>query len=321
MRVLMIGGGSQQVRAVELAQSWGYHVTVTDRRRDAPCRDVADDFWIVDGYNYIRIANIEEDGGAYFGKDRPHVDGVFTMTEMVETVGYVANRLGLPGSGQGSAMFCQSKMFSKREWIKAGVPTPPLLTQEEANTIPAFSRPIVGSGSVGARLGWRGDGYVSDQYMPGTHHDVTGIFDDEGELHCAGISERFFATDVGDDLIETGAHCPGSLDDGQRAELLDLVKRGANALGITSLAVKADVVLSDGEFYLLEMAPRLHGPKSTLWLYPEAMGFHPLKAYLQVVTGQKLDPELLKPRYTRPTRYDLVDGRYMMGDVEIGRRR
>ena len=35
--IMMIGGGIQEVKAVEIAQSSGYKVIVTDRNEDAPC--------------------------------------------------------------------------------------------------------------------------------------------------------------------------------------------------------------------------------------------------------------------------------------------
>ena len=47
--IMMIGGGIQEVKAVEIAQSSGYKVIVTDRNEDAPCFAYADFTAVIDG--------------------------------------------------------------------------------------------------------------------------------------------------------------------------------------------------------------------------------------------------------------------------------
>ncbi|MDP2718954.1 MAG: hypothetical protein Q8P44_03865, partial [Dehalococcoidia bacterium] len=59
--------------------------------------------------------------------------------------------------------------------------------------------------------------------------------------------------------------------------------------------VKADAVLTDEGFKILEMAPRFHGPRGTLWMIPLALGFQPLAAALQVLTGEGLPNNAFKP--------------------------
>lgn len=323
--LVMIGGGVQQVRAVELAQSWGFRVIVTDRSASAPCFDVADECWIADGRDAEAIA-----ARVLAEKETLGIRGVFTLTELVETVAAVAEVAGLPGPGVTAAGACQDKAISKERWLAAGVATPAggaATTLEEATAIAErvgpdlFLKPAAGFGGKGAlrvtagreefrrafeiaRAASSTGEVIVEEHLSGAMHDANGIFDDVGKMHDAAIADRIFAPDF---PVEMEARCPSVLDATQREEVLRLVEHGARALGITSLAVKADLVLTDRGFFLLELAPRLHGPKGTLWLYPRALGFHPLRAALEVIAGRPFDASLLRGERERPSLYRAIN--------------
>jgi S-sulfo-L-cysteine synthase (3-phospho-L-serine-dependent) len=322
--IVMIGGGVQQVAAVTLAQSWGYRVIVTDRSETAPCFDVADECWVADGRDAEAIA-----ARVLARKEELGIRGVFTMTELVTTAAAVAEAAGLPGPSISSAEACQDKARCKKLWLDAGVATPAggaATTLEEAEAIAdrvgpdLFVKPAAGFGGKGARRITAGDGkfarafdaakaasstgeVIVEELLSGAMHDANGIFDDRGAMHDAAIADRIFAPDF---PVEIEARCPTVLEAPRREELLRLVEEGARALGIHTLAVKADLVLCDRGFFLLEIAPRLHGPKGTLWLYPRALGFHPLRAALEVIAGRPFDPSLVARSEERPSLYRAI---------------
>ena len=100
-----------------------------------------------------------------------------------------------------------------------------------------------------------------------------------------GITDRKFAEDR---PAETEIRAPTELDERRQAELYDLLFQSARVLGIRSGPVKCDAMLVNGIFKILEVAPRLHGPKATLFALP-AVGIEPLTSMLQCITGQVID--------------------------------
>ncbi len=308
--VLMIGGGLQQVEAVRVAREAGFRVFVSDRRPDAPAFAGAEECWVVDGEDVPELAR-----RAIEARERG-LAGVFTLTELVETVAEVARAAGLPGVDPAAARASQDKAVAKERWLGSGVPTPrggatrdldgarELFAELDER---AFVKPARGfGGRGGARVeayerlepGFRRAAEVSlpvvvEELLDGTHHDVNGILDGDGRLHEAGVWDRGFHLGQGHELE---GHAPGELSPERRHEALELTRNAALALGIDWGPVKADLVLTADGFRVLELAPRLHGPKGTLHLIPLATGAQPLAAALRVATGAVPGELDLEPR-------------------------
>ncbi len=321
--VIMIGGGLQEIEAVREAQSLGLKVIVTDKNIQAPCVDVADVFWRVDGRDVEGLV-----ARALFHKKEYDIRGVFTLTELVTSVAVVAQALVLPGVPISSAVACQNKALSKKLWLESGIPSPQAwVVASEEDAVKRFKQ-LGRTLFIKANVGFGGQGctkvkttedlhkvfheahrasadgrVLMEEYVEGSMHDVNGIFDGRGRFHPAGIADRFFHPER---PIEVEARCPSRLLQTQEEELLALVERAARALGITFGPVKADAVLTREGFKILEMAPRLHGPRGTLWLTPLAQGFRPLEAALSVQTGNFLSQENLIPRFEKACIYKAI---------------
>lgn len=321
--VVMIGGGIQEVEAVKVAQSRGLRVIVTDRKPDAPCFDVADTCVVLDGRDVESLA-------AYtiLNKKKADIRGVFTLTELITSVAVVAEAADLPGVPISPAVACQNKALSKRLWLDKGIATPQAsIVDSKAEATKAFEN-LGRKAFVKANTGFGGQGcrkvetveelceafenarnasmdgnVLIEKFLKGSMHDVNAIFDVDGKLHEAGIADRFFHKEH---PIEVEARCPSHLSETQKQDLLSLVEEAAKALGIMFGPVKADAVLTSEGFKILEMAPRLHGPRGTLWLLPFALGFRPLEAALQVLTGKYLSPQCLKPKFERACIYRAI---------------
>ena len=321
--IVMIGGGIQEVEAVKVAQSMGLRVIVTDRKPDAPCFDVADTCVVLDGRDVESLA-------AYtiLNKKKLDIRGVFTLTELVASVAVVAEAAGLPGVPISSAVACQNKGLSKRLWLAKGIATPQAsVVDSKAKATRAFEN-LGRQAFVKANTGFGGQGcrkvktveelceafenahsasmdgnVIIEEFVEGSMHDVNAVFDANGKLHEAGIADRFFHKER---PIEVEARCPSQLSETQKQDLLSLVEKAAKALGITFGPVKADAVLISEGFKILEMAPRLHGPRGTLWLMPFALGFRPLEAALQVLTGNCLSQQYLKPKFEKTCIYRAI---------------
>ncbi|MFT5285249.1 MAG: formate-dependent phosphoribosylglycinamide formyltransferase (GAR transformylase), partial [Planctomycetota bacterium] len=86
----MIGGGLQQIDAARILSAAGLRVIVSDRNERAPAFRHADESWVVDGHDTAELTKRAIDA-----RDRG-LAGVFTLTEMVESVASVAYAASLP---------------------------------------------------------------------------------------------------------------------------------------------------------------------------------------------------------------------------------
>jgi biotin carboxylase len=314
---MMIGGGVQQIKAVQTAQSIGLKVIVTDRNSSAPCFAYADVPVQIDGRDIESLVAF-----TLLNKERLEIKGVFTLTELVTSVASVAQAAGLPGVTVKSAVACQNKAISKNLWLEKDVPTPVgdvAYNITEAKNLferlkgSAFIKPVTGfGGQASQKIRSKGelDVYLSkedksilfpciiEEHIDGTMHDVNGLFNEKGHFLPMGIVDRFFLNDY---PVEKEIRTPSSLSESQQRELYALLENGMRALGINYGPVKGDAVLSDKGFKLLEVAPRLHGPKNSLYLLPFS-GLTPLIPTLKLITRKVMPSSSL----------DIVQNRYVV---------
>ncbi len=297
--VLMLGGGVQQVEAVRQVQSFGFRVIVSDRNPNAPAFELADECWVVDGSDALELTRRAVDA------KRRGLQAVFTLTELVESVAAVCLGAELPGTSLEAARACQDKAASAQLFENAGIPIPKtIVTTDLAQAQAAFrdlgervfvkpSRAFGGRGSgrathadqleqAFAKARKESQHVLVQELCEGSVHDTNGIFDSNGEFHRAGLADRSFHPEY---PIELGASAPSRLSPEQSDQAFKWTELAARAVGINFGPVKADFILADNELRLLELAPRTHGPKGTLWLLPLAHEFSPLRASLEVLVG------------------------------------
>jgi biotin carboxylase len=294
--IMMIGGGIQEVKAVQIAQSSGYKVIVTDRNKDAPCFAYADYAAVIDGRDIEALI-------AYtlLNQKKLNIVGVFTLTELVTSVAVVATAAGLPSVSLSSVVACQNKNLCKQIWIKNNIPTPRggiVHSYSEAKILfndlqkKVFVKPEVGFGGISSRKILTcqdlkvffenvNQGMIIEELLEGSMHDVNGVFDNNGKFHPMGIVDRFFMKDF---PVEQKISTPSTLSQDQQIALYDLLEKSVKVLGIDWGPVKGDAILFKGKFYMLEVAPRLHGPKNSLFLLPYS-GFDCLTAVLNIING------------------------------------
>ena len=89
-KLLLLGGSSQQVKAIETAKQQGYYTVLCDFLPDNPGQYVADKFYLVsttDKEAVLRVAQSEQ------------IDGIvaYSSDPAAPTAAYVAEKMGLPG--------------------------------------------------------------------------------------------------------------------------------------------------------------------------------------------------------------------------------
>jgi len=312
--IAMIGGGIQEVPAVKQVQDMGYQCIVTDRNPRAPAFRDADYKVCMDGQRPLllieQLENLETESDL-------ELCGVFTLTELFVSVSRVADWFGLTGASLQASKNCHHKILAKQRWLNRGIPTArgeEVTTEEQALELfhffdnDAFIKPDVGFGAQGCKRVqtedelltqfWyikRESSVLMEEYLEGEVHDVNAVFDKNGNFYPLSITDRHF-----EGTREIEASSPTSLKADECKHLYGLMEDAAHALGIDKGPIKADVMVTDSEYYFMEMATRLHGPLGTLHLIPESLGFRPLDAMLYAITGQEIPEECMRQHHQKP---------------------
>lgn len=109
-KILLLGGSSQQVTAIEKAKKRGYYTVLCDYLLDNPGQFIADRFYPVsttDKESILRIAEAENVSGIV----------AYSSDPAAPTAAYVAEKLNLPGISYNIAKcFCEKHLF--REFLK-----------------------------------------------------------------------------------------------------------------------------------------------------------------------------------------------------------
>ena len=314
-RLLMLGAGIMQGVAIRNAKSRGWEVIVVDGNPRAPCASLADRFEPIDLKDspaLVRFAlSLKEEGG---------LDGVFTAaTDFSLSVAKIAEACGLPGHGVEAAANASDKLLMRRRFAERGVPSPAFIGIDRASadgaegllsdagiTFPLVVKPVDNMGARGCRkVSARGElgaaldeaiGYsrsgmaIIEEYMDGPEFSLEALVFD-GEFHMTGFADRhiFFPPF----FIEMGHTIPSGIDPRTMREIIDVFRRGAEALGLSHGAAKGDLKLTKRGPMVGEIAGRLSGGYMSGWTFPYSSGIDLTGAALDLAVGDRptsLDP-------------------------------
>ncbi len=327
--VLMIGGGIQQVDSAKAIRAAGYNLIVADRSSTSPCFEVADHCLVADGTDIETIT-------AYVLKNKQamNIAGVFSLVNLTTSAAFVAHACGLPGVPPAAAVAAQNKALMKACFRENGIATPSFFeatSMEEAEV--AFDA-LGGHVMVKATnlFGGQGirevldkaelkdvmenmqalsgySGLLIEEVVEGRFVDLNGIFM-AGNFYRAGHICSDFLTEYPEGKkispIENVIRCPGNVSSDELDSLYALFERAHRALGTDFGPVGADAILTPKGPMLIEVGPRLHSPTCTYYMVPNALGPNALKAAVNVMAGDALDPEDLRFGKGEATMTELV---------------
>lgn len=318
-RLLVIGGGIEQVRAYELAREMGYDVVGSDMSEEAPALALASHF--------LRAStrDPEETVAAVlpFHEHTP-IHGVMTLANDVPlTVAEVARALDLPGPSVETGRIASDKLLMKQAFEGSGVPVPPY--REVASTAelrraleewgaPIVVKPVDGRGARGVlrvtaetdfewaftrALGFSDKGRViAEDFIPGlqlsTESFVTG-----GRCYTASWSERNYEhlDRFAPYIIENGGVLPATLTPDEIDAVESVVTSAAAAMLVTEGPVKGDIVLGPDGPVVIEMAARLSGGYLCTDQIPLARGVDLVRQTIHAAMGEPIDPADLVPEH------------------------
>jgi len=321
--ILIISGGIEAVDAVKRAKELGHTVVVSDRDPHAPGFALADSCLIADVYGATETAAAAE---RYHRKIRK-IDGVICVAaDAPITAATVAQRLRLPGLPIHVAELACDKLAMKKCFVSAGVAVPwfaEVRTPQELQRVaiergrdlvikPADSRGSRGVQRVAqvedltaafllARSHSPTERVMVEQYLSGPQVSTESVVMG-GRCFTPGFSDRNYEylERYAPFFIENGGDLPSHLPEGVQAKVRDLVARAASAMGITDGTVKGDIVVHDGEPYMIELAARLSGGFFCTREIPLNTGVDFIGAAIKIALGETVDEADLAPKHFVP---------------------
>jgi biotin carboxylase len=321
--LLIVSGGIEAADAAKRAKEMGHTVVVSDIDPNAPGFAFADSCLIANVYGPDDTAAAAE---RYNRKIRK-IDGVLCVAaDAPVTAAKVAERLGLPGLPVHVAELACDKLAMKKCFRAAGVAVPwfqEIVTPQELQRIAVergrdlVIKPVDSRGSRGVQRVAKVEDLTKafqlaqsysptqrvmvEQYLEGpqisTESVVTG-----GRCHTPGFSDRNyeFLERYAPFFIENGGDLPSHLPHATQEKVRDLVARAAHAMGVREGTVKGDIVVHDGEPYVIELAARLSGGFFCTREIPLNTGVDFIGAAIKVALGEAVSEEELTPRHFTP---------------------
>ena len=298
MKILMLGGGHQQLQAIRKAKGMGLEVIVADYLEHPPGMDEADRFyWIStrDREEILALARQED------------VDGILSYASdpAAETAAYVAGQLGLPGGYVEAAEILGHKGRFRQFLLEHQIPVPEhtyltgwmkgdeslhecqqcaCKTGETDCIVDGLAaqsiliKPADSSGSKGVTVlhtpdqiklfeayqkalsfAFRGD-VLAEEYIPYGYRNLIGgdVIVRNGEIVCLGLMDCVREQDH--PLVPCGKIWPCGADETIRDRIAEIITLTAHELHVSDAEMNVEfIVRDDGTVYPIEIALRCGG--------------------------------------------------------------
>lgn len=321
--LLIISGGREAVDATRRAKELGYYVIVADRDPEAPAFAITDSILIADADGADETSAAAE----RFSRKIRHIDGAISMAVNAPmTMAAVARRLGLPGPSERISQLVCDKLAMKRTLREAGLPVPwfaPVETPQALARIviehgrDLVIKPVDSRESRGVqRLAAVAD--IDRAFALARSHSITGRVMVERCLDGPQISARALVLDghcatpalfdrnfeylerYAPFFVQNGGELPSALPAEIQDDVRALVTQAAQVLGVTSGAVKADVIVHDGKAQLIDLATTICGGSLCTRGITLSSGVDFIGAAIRLAVGDPVPIEELEPRKTAP---------------------
>jgi len=302
--ILFIGMGDWDVPKIQIARNKGYKVIVTNRDKNALALKKADIPIIADGRNVFSILSF-----IYQNHLEKNIKYVNTGTELFTTVALLSQSLNIPWNSPLSAYICENKKLMREKFKENNIPIPKgfsVKLEAEAlskikitENIKYIMKPADSLSAKGVIILNRvedvksGFNYsvqysssktvICEEYIVGSLHDVNGILTNK-KLIKLGINDKK-AGPLPYAVVVEGCG-PTVLPIKLQEEVYLLFEKACRAVGLSNGPVKGDLIMdTKNNIYIMEVAPRLHGPLGSLYVIPLALGINPFEELLNYQDG------------------------------------
>lgn len=274
MKILILGGGFQQLPAIRKAHELGLTVLLADYLPDAPGRREADQSFLVSTRDKERILELAR---------KEAVDGIlaFASDPAEETAAYVAEKLGLPGGMYAAAGILGNKRKFREFLAMHRIPAPryfPMDYLESDLPYPVVVKPLDSSGSKGVTIlrsydagrllrayqvavscSLSGQAMAEEYIAYGYRHLIGGdVIVRDGEAVLYGLMDCI--REEGKNLVPCGKIYPCGAGEEVKGRIARIMQTVIHGLSITDAEMNVEFIAGkNGEVYPIEIALRCGG--------------------------------------------------------------
>lgn len=278
-KILLLGGSTQQIPAIEYANKQGYYTVLCDYLSDNPGQLYAKKFYCVSTTDKEAILQVATD---------ENVDGVvaYASDPAAPTAAYVAEKLGLPTNPYKSVeiLACKDKFrkFLKENNFncpKAKAYSSLKTAQEEIKefTFPVMVKPIDSSGSKGVSKVEKAEDFeeayltaldnsrrqntIVEEFIVQDHPYMIGgdCFVIDGKVEYWGLLNCHRNSKV-NSLVPVGKSYPLLMSEYRISKVKNVIQRVVDVLDINFGGFNLEVMVDkNDEVFLIEMGPRSGG--------------------------------------------------------------
>ena len=286
MKILILGGGCQQLPAIRKAHELGLTVILADYLPDAPGRREADQSFL--------ISTRDKDGILELAR-KEDVDGIlaFASDPAEETAAYVAEKLNLPGGMYAAASILGNKRKFREFLVIHGIPAPRyfpmdipmdfLRNDSKDNSVsslpyPVVVKPLDSSGSKGVTIlrsydagrllqayqaavscSLSGQAMAEEYISYGYRHLIGGdVIVRGGNVILYGLMDCI--REEGKNLVPCGKIFPCGAGEEVKVRIARIMQTVIHKLAITDAEMNVEFIAGkDGEVYSIEIALRCGG--------------------------------------------------------------
>lgn len=304
-RILMLGGSTSQVCAIQKAKEMGHYTIVCDYLPDNPGQYVADEFYQVSTTDKKAVLKLAE---------TLNLDAVvcYASDPAAPTAAYVCEKLGFPTNPYESVMILSNK-DSFRKYLKEHdfhVPYAESYTdlatmKQNASKFkfPVMVKPVDSSGSKGINKVYSPDGYdfayvdamkysrckriIVEEFIQKKGYQVSGDgFSVDGILKFRCFGNEFYSDREIKEYVPLGECWPSVLDKEMQDKIHSELQRLITELGMQTGAYNIEVIIDENDnIYILELGARNGGsliPQITKY----ATGFDMVEYTIKAALGE-----------------------------------
>ena len=274
MKILILGGGFQQLPAIRKAHELGLTVLLADYLPDAPGRSEADQSFLVSTRDKDKILELARKEG---------VDGIlaFASDPAEETAAYVAEKIGLPGGMYAAAGILGNKRKFREFLAMHRISAPrhfPMNYPESDLPYPVIVKALDSSGSTGVTIlrsydagkllrayqaavscSLSGHAMAEEYITYGYRHLIGGdVIVRGGNVILYGLMDCI--REEGKNLAPCGKIYPCGAGEEVKARIARIMQTVIHKLSITDAEMNVEFIAGkDGEVYPIEIALRCGG--------------------------------------------------------------
>ena len=295
MKILILGGGFQQLPAIRKAHELGLTVLLADYLPDAPGRREADQSFLISTRDSDKILELAR---------KENVDGIlaFASDPAEETAAYVAEKIGLPGGMYAAAGILGNKRKFREFLAMHRIPAPrhfPMDYPESDLPYPVVVKPLDSSGSKGVTIlrsydagkllrayqtavscSLSGQAMAEEYISYGYRHLIGGdVIVRDGNVVLYGLMDCI--REEGKNLVPCGKIYPCGAGEDVKVRIARIMQTVIHKLSITDAEMNVEFIAGkDGEVYPIEIALRCGG-NGILQLLSDATGIDWIREEVQ----------------------------------------